>query len=506
MSIDCIDSLGDVSEISGVGDLFKDLTTPLWNGRTVQNIERRDSQDRGIHQFFMQAQEHMEELAASLLDEERCDLIDLGDEMESNRNRDGERAFAFALPSRPDFVLGDSAFNQPEILECRSLLKTAVKGVKKCSKKVSKKVKKAAEKVAHFVKEHKTEILIGVAIAAVATGAVFLSGALVAGAVGTQVPNGVGGKKDDEDETQLRDSGPKTIAATGLTSPIQVDPKPIEPTISPPANPIKQAISGFFDGIQRGVSALFSHFTDKKSSSDCAKANSEPGKSCFIKTEGVKKPGAQIGFINGMNTSVSESMSHMEHLRQFVGDLHIEGVYNHSNTPPVDVAEIFLLNYAGVAPNTGKLLVENWSRFHKENEHNPDAKYLQFTHSMGNILTKDALQMAPQEIRDRVIVVAIAPAAIIPVGLCHDAYHYASLKDLVHYGENVHTVTIAAFNAEEEQTAMWTQLGKNKDQLVLLDPHEEAKGMDHGFESPTFSKSVKDHIQMYLGIKDKQGS
>ncbi len=445
---------------------------------------------------------HIEELAASLLDAERCDFIDLGeeigDEIESNLDHYAEMAFTFARSWQPDYVWADSAQYQADILECKSLLKTAVKGVKKCSKKVSKKVKKAAEKVAHFVKEHKTEILIVTAIAAAATGAYFLSGALVAGAAGAQVPEGTGGKRKDEDEPQTKGPEPKAIANNSPVVHAQIAPKPFEPIMAPPANPIKEAISGFVDGIQRGIGALFSHFSSKKPSPECTGTAPEPGKSCFIKTEGVKKPGVQVGFVNGMNTSISESISHMEHVRQFVGDLHVEGVYNHSNTPPVDVAEIVLLNYAGIAPNTGKLLVENWTRFHEENIHNPGAKYLQFTHSMGNILTKDALQTAPQEIRDRVIVVAIAPAAIIPEGLCHDSFHYASKNDFVHYGENAHTLVMAAFNGEVEQKIMWDQLGKNKNELILLDPHEAATGIDHDFESPTFNKPLKEHVKIYL--------
>ncbi len=266
----------------------------------------------------------------------------------------------------------------------------------------------------------------------------------------------------------------------------------------PPPNPIKSAITGVVDSIQRGVGALFSHFNSEKTSTERPQVTPEPGKSCLIKTEGVKKPGVQIGFINGMNTSLSESINHMEHVRQFVGDLHVEGVYNHSNTPPVDMAEIFLLNYAGIAPNTGKLLVENWSGFHEENIHNPDAKYLQVTHSMGNILTKDALQMAPQEIRDRVIVVAIAPAVIIPAGLCYDSFHYASKKDVVHYGENAHTLLMTGFNEEPEQKEMLKQLIENKNRLMLINPHEEATSIDHDFESRTFEEIIEYHIEEYL--------
>ncbi len=509
MSIDCIESLGDVS---GTENWPSNIFTPLWNGRAIQHIETRDAQYGLICQFFAKAFEHIQELKVSLLNVERRDFLDLGeeidDDVESGLSCTIQNSFAFARPSRPDFVLADSSYCDAEIIGCKSLLKTAVKGVKKCSKKVSKKVKKAAEKVAHFVKEHKTEILIGIAVAAALTGAYFISGALVAGTGAAQAPDGSGRKREDEDEPQSIDPELKTITDKHLTAHAQVEhypqvnvsPQSAPPSeiLLPPSNPIKSAITGFVDSIQRGVRALLSHFSSEKTSTEHAQVMPEPNKSCLIKTEGVKKPGVQIGFINGMNTSLSESMNHMEHVRQFVGDLHVEGVYNHSNTPPVDMAEIFLLNYAGIAPNTGKLLVENWSRFHEENIHNPDAKYLQLTHSMGNILTKDALQMAPQEIRDRVIVAAIAPAVIIPQGLCHDSFHYASKKDVVHYGENAHTILMAAFNQEQDQSGMWNQLRDNKERLIILEPCANAEGLDHDFESGTFGKTFKDHITEYL--------
>jgi hypothetical protein len=120
---------------------------------------------------------------------------------------------------------------------------------------------------------------------------------------------------------------------------------------------------------------------------------------------------------------------------------------------------------------------------------------------MGTILTKDALQRAPQEIRDRVIVVAIGPAVIIPKGLCYDSFHYASEKDIVHLGENIYKLSVAAFNDESEQQELLQQLIENKQRLILLKPHPDATGIDHDFESPTFDEVFQDHIKKYLKQK-----
>jgi hypothetical protein len=220
--------------------------------------------------------------------------------------------------------------------------------------------------------------------------------------------------------------------------------------------------------------------------------------SCHVQTEGNKQLGIGVGFINGMNAFFPEHMSHLNHTKKFAGDIRIDGVYNHSNTLPGDVLEIFFINYQGAAPKTANLLLENWTKFHEENKNNPDAKYLQFTHSMGNILTKNALLQAPQEIRDRVIVVAIAPAVIIPKGLCYDSFHYASQKDLVHYGEDFYTHCIAENYDESDRQELFKQLAENKKRLILLEPHPDAKGMDHDFESPTFDKVLERHFENYL--------
>ncbi len=82
--------------------------------------------------------------------------------------------------------------------------------------------------------------------------------------------------------------------------------------------------------------------------------------------------------------------------------------------------------------------------------------------------------------------------------ILNDSYHYASKKDIVHYGENAHTLLMAGFNDESEQTGMLKQLMENKDQLILLEPHEEAKGIDHDFESPTYDERLRQHTELYL--------
>jgi hypothetical protein len=219
---------------------------------------------------------------------------------------------------------------------------------------------------------------------------------------------------------------------------------------------------------------------------------------CRFETEGIIYDNMQGGFVNGMNTSFEEFKSHLYHLKKFVGDMSIEGVYNHTNGFIDDLAEIWLLNYEGFAPIKADMLIDNWKRFHEKNQNNPNAKYLQFTHSMGNILTRNALLNAPKEIRDRVIVIAIAPAAIIPDGLCYKSFHYASEKDYIHLGENFFTLFVIGAIEESLQVEALELLIETKKHLTILEPHEGAEGWDHDFESPTFDKKIKEQLENYI--------
>jgi isopentenyl phosphate kinase len=79
---------------------------------------------------------------------------------------------------------------------------------------------------------------------------------------------------------------------------------------------------------------------------------------------------------------------------------------------------------------TSDLLIQKWSEFHHRNADQPSAKILHFCHSQGTLHTKNALLRLPKEIRDRVIVVAIAPAAVVPKKLCHESFNFDYYKEI----------------------------------------------------------------------------
>lgn len=219
----------------------------------------------------------------------------------------------------------------------------------------------------------------------------------------------------------------------------------------------------------------------------------------------------QTDFINGINTKPEEALGHIEYLRDLAhqvkkdAPISLQGTYNKTNGFCLDLLEVISLNYWGNSPNTAENLRDKWTRFHEANIDNPNRKYLQFTHSQGNIHTTNALEICPPEIRNRVIVVAIAPATIIPEGYCYRSFHFASKRDVVPYGKLVCTCAlnacICALNpcANGGMYHRIEELAKDiGGQLILLEPHPDARDFDHSFQSPTFQEPIKNILLNHI--------
>ena len=211
---------------------------------------------------------------------------------------------------------------------------------------------------------------------------------------------------------------------------------------------------------------------------------------------GYKYPHMQIGGINGILNEKLDAVQACSILQSYADDMSIHWTHNQTHGPITDVLEIAGFNYLGYSPNTSKLLIEEWSEFHERNKTKPQAKYLHFCHSQGAIHTKNALANCPAEIRDRVIVVAIAPAAIITNDLCYRSFNYASKKDPIPYAEAAHA---GAFNTNEfRDSDRYKQAIEERAELIILEPHPEASGPDHNFDSKTYEKPIENQIKSYL--------
>ena len=117
-----------------------------------------------------------------------------------------------------------------------------------------------------------------------------------------------------------------------------------------------------------------------------------------------------------------------------------------------------------------------WIDYLSKNESN---RYLQICHSEGAIITKNALEKTPKDLRNRIDIIGIAPAAYINRFLCNSRTHYVSKRDFIPY------LDFRGYN-------------KNKDSIFKIKPHPDAKLLDHNFDSPSYRDLLERKINDYI--------
>ena len=228
---------------------------------------------------------------------------------------------------------------------------------------------------------------------------------------------------------------------------------------------------------------------------------SAPVSSAFS-TEGTKERWLAIAGINGINTTMEQALDHAHSLNKFAPGHRIDWVYNRSHGPVVDVFEVVSCNYNGVSLHTSNLLLDEWSAFHEANADTPHAKILQFCHSQGTIHVLNALNKAPQEIRDRVIVQAFGPAVIIPTRMCFDVQHYACKGDVIPYGQVAYVgVKGAVLQGVAGGVSQSFEAAANcQDSIIWVERHPDTKS-PHDFQNPAFDEIKRKVIKNYIKKK-----
>ena len=183
-----------------------------------------------------------------------------------------------------------------------------------------------------------------------------------------------------------------------------------------------------------------------------------------------------IEFINGINNTENESLESASRLSQYAQGAKIHGIYNKSNSVAVDILEC-MVQHMGYHTPPVQLLKNRWDRL--IDNHGPETKFLQICHSGGADQVKNALLSSPESVRQRIIVLALAPSVIIPNELCFQSYNYMSRRDFV-----THLDIPGQLNYIDE--------------LRVLEPHSSAEWWDHGILSPTFIDPLQHHINDYL--------
>ena len=131
-----------------------------------------------------------------------------------------------------------------------------------------------------------------------------------------------------------------------------------------------------------------------------------------------------------------------------------------------------------VATDPVKQLHKMWNGFFDKSSAN--ANFLMICHSQGAIHVRNALLDYSPELRQRILVVAIAPAAYIYQLTCAKVIHYRVewWRDFVPW---------------------FDRIGARRERATIIDliSHADAGIFDHEFMSPTYERELRKHIQNY---------
>ena len=193
-------------------------------------------------------------------------------------------------------------------------------------------------------------------------------------------------------------------------------------------------------------------------------------------TGALGSQGLGIGWINGINTDFSYSSGSAEILSAMAGGETVLGVYNATHNWKFDLVECGL-GLKGVLTEPAALLQQQWNTFFSQNP--SDRLFLQVCHSQGAIHVRNALMDYPEELRNRIKVVAVAPGSYIPRELCHSSIHYVLPGDIV-----------PKFDIKGRQ--------KCKKNTVVLKPDPNVQEDVHSFRNPVYRRPLQDEIKEHI--------
>jgi RHS repeat-associated protein len=186
-----------------------------------------------------------------------------------------------------------------------------------------------------------------------------------------------------------------------------------------------------------------------------------------------------IGFINGVWNDFNNARANAEHLSKLAGGYNIHAVYNATHGKYPDIKECRMgLNYIATEPV--RQLHKMWnSHFEKSSA---AAKYLMVCHSQGAIHVRNALLDYPPEFRERIIVVAIAPAAYIYQETCAQVIHIRNESLLRDFIPRIDT----------------TGANRVKDTIMNVQSHPDADRFDHSIISQTYRSELYRRMDNFI--------
>lgn len=186
-----------------------------------------------------------------------------------------------------------------------------------------------------------------------------------------------------------------------------------------------------------------------------------------------------IGVNNGILNSLEDAIEFHKLISQMAPNSTSSCNYN-STHGGWDIVEAGL-NLLGMNSKPVTQLHHDWDTFFSNATE--DSSYLQVAHSQGVIQVRNALKSYEPELRKKIHVIAIAPAAYINQNLCGSVMHYVSKRDFV----------------------PWLDLpGRfiNRKNIKSLDPHPESALLDHTVHSLTVRDEIEARI---LWVRQNHG-
>ena len=204
----------------------------------------------------------------------------------------------------------------------------------------------------------------------------------------------------------------------------------------------------------------------------------EPSK--IYQVEGKERPDLGMGFVNGMDNDFETARASAEYLSRLAGGYCVHSVYNATHGRRTDLIECNMgLNYIATEPV--RLIHQMWNSFFDRSS--ATAKFLMVCHSQGAIHVRNALLDYPPELRERIIVVAIAPGGYIYQESCIQVTHYRNASK---WRDPVPRI-------DKKGAA------RSKETIVDIASHSDAGLHDHRFLSPTYYDALKNETRKFWG-------
>ena len=153
-------------------------------------------------------------------------------------------------------------------------------------------------------------------------------------------------------------------------------------------------------------------------------------KSCFFELEGKgTQEFREIGYINGIGTDLDTAKSDAGRISDTLcHGLNFSCVYNATHSPTVDMINTLRI-FGGNIPKPAIKLLKRWKEFFQKHP-NENHKFLQIGFSQGVLMVEVALRLLPLNLRQRIEVIAIAPATFIPTVEGCNVRHFVKKEDI----------------------------------------------------------------------------